>query len=538
MAPTGGPPDKTPPEIIATTPAPSTLNFREKKLAISFSKYVDKQSFEQSIFISPSLGPVEFDWGGKEVEVTFSDSLRGNTTYIMTVGTDLVDTRGNRLAKAFSLPFSTGDHIDSASIAGTVYDANPVGIMIYAYRLEGPDTLDPSHTRPAYLTQTGRDGTFVLPYLSFGTYRLIAVKDQYKDLIYDRQIDQYGMTTSDVSLTPAHSFHSGLQFRITSEDTTAPFLSSARSRDITHVLLRFGKSMDQFTALADSVRIVDTLSGKPLGVLDVALALPPSLEATVVTSPQQENRGYRVTLGGFGDIHGLSIAGSGRTSDFTGSAAPDTTRPVTEVALLRSYQNRAFLDDTLRIDFSKPVRRSAFEPGFSLKDSGRISVPGRFDWWSSQHAFFVPLKELKAGGEYIISIRLDSAVDYSGNPGPDSTTVHPFETVERKSMSSLEGRVEDTSGGGLGKIYLTAAGAVGHDLASRTVVLPGPGPFRIDHLVEGSYVLEAFRDADSNGVYSYGRPFPCRHAERFVNYPDTLKLRARWPLEGIVVKFP
>ncbi len=523
---------------MAAVPVPGTLNFRERKLSFAFSKYVDRTSFEQSLFISPSLGDVEFDWGGKEVEIVFSDSLRGNTTYIVTIGTDLVDTRGNRLAKAFSLPFSTGDHIDSASISGTVFDPNPVGVMIYAYSLEGPDTVNPEHTRPQYLTQTGRDGTFILPYLSFGTFRLIAVRDQYKNLLYDRQTDQYGMTTVDVTLSAARPVRTGMQFRITSEDTTAPFLSSVRSRDRTHLLLRFSKSMNPLTALAESVHIHDTLSGSSLGVLDVALAPLPSLEANAVTTAQEDGRGYRLSLGGFKDVHDLPINPTGNTGDFTGSSTPDTARPTAEYALMRALQNRAFLDDTIRIDFSKAVRRAVFEPGFSLKESGKNPVPGRFLWWSSEHLSFIPARDLQAGTEYMLSFRLDSVVDYSGNRGPDSTVLHPFETVEDKSMSSLEGTVVDTAAGAGGKIYLTAAEATGHDLPSRTVILQSPGPFKIANLVEGLYVLSAFRDEDSNGVYSYGLPYPCKHAERFVNYPDTLKLRARWPLQGIVVRFP
>src|SRR5258707_1491487 len=93
IAPSGGPPDTTPPEIVMTDPVPGSLNVRTGRIVLGFSKYVDHGSVQGSLFISPSVGDLAVDWGGKEVELRFSDSLRPNTTYILTVCTDLTDTR-------------------------------------------------------------------------------------------------------------------------------------------------------------------------------------------------------------------------------------------------------------------------------------------------------------------------------------------------------------------------------------------------------------------------------------------------------------
>ena len=64
-----------------------------------------------------------------------------------------------------------------------------------------------------------------------------------------------------------------------------------------------------------------------------------------------------------------------------------------------------------------------------------------------------------------------------------------------------------------------------------------PGAFVLDRLVEGKYVLSAFRDADSSGTYTYGLPYPFAPSERFVVYPDTVKVRARWDVEGVAIRF-
>ncbi|MEW6061331.1 MAG: Ig-like domain-containing protein, partial [Bacteroidota bacterium] len=105
--PEGGPVDSTPPEIISVYPAPQTTHFNDSKVVFEFSEYVDRRSVEEAIFISPSIEQKEFKWSGTEVELYFLEELKKNTTYVITVGTDVRDVRaGNRMAKSYSLSFS------------------------------------------------------------------------------------------------------------------------------------------------------------------------------------------------------------------------------------------------------------------------------------------------------------------------------------------------------------------------------------------------------------------------------------------------
>ena len=108
-----------PPEIVKTFPQNKTTLFHDRSIKLKFSKYVDQRSVQESIFISPYVGKPEYDWSGKEVEVLFPDTLHDSTTYVVNVGTDVVDlTNKNRMAHAFTLAFSTGSTIDSAAIEG------------------------------------------------------------------------------------------------------------------------------------------------------------------------------------------------------------------------------------------------------------------------------------------------------------------------------------------------------------------------------------------------------------------------------------
>src|SRR5260221_3050055 len=114
VQPSGGPVDTTPPLIVASYPQPNALRFKDRKILLKFSKYVDRSSVERSIFFSPPAGVPSYDWSGTDVEISFPDTLRQDRTYILTVGTDVVDLRNhNRMASSFASPFSTSEQVDS-----------------------------------------------------------------------------------------------------------------------------------------------------------------------------------------------------------------------------------------------------------------------------------------------------------------------------------------------------------------------------------------------------------------------------------------
>ncbi|MBI1805177.1 MAG: Ig-like domain-containing protein [Ignavibacteriae bacterium] len=535
VAPSGGPPDKTPPEIVSTYPTPGTTNFHDKKIRIEFSKYVDLLKVQQSIFVSPNLGTLTYDWGGKDVEIQFADSvLRPNTTYILTLGTDVEDTRGNRLAQAFALPFSTGERIDSASIAGKVFDEKPVGVMIFAFMLNNrrPDTLNPIHTKPDYLTQTGKDGAFTLPNLAPGSYRLFAIRDEYKNLLYDQQTDQFGIAAASVHLTTPTATVTGLQFRLTSEDTTRPFLSSARALDRSHVLLRFSEAMDTASINLLSVEIAETTAPAALHVLDVSF-METLLEAQVVTTAQESAKVYKVSIAGARDLHENPLNDNAGSPIFEASIVHDTTTP--RVTFLSGQDSIRNIDprDSIDISFSEPIQRTLFERGFDLVDSAKREVPGRMAWSGSARVVFLPIHLLTYGAWYRATMRLDSIVDYAGNRAKDTLLVRRFQTIREDVFGSIAGTITDEAQNVQGKVYLFATDIAGKNARVHQIVLDAPGSFIVEYLPEGKYTLWVFRDVDGNGTYTYGAVFPYHPAERFTIYPDTLKVRARWPLEGV-----
>ena len=536
FAPVGGPPDTTPPTIIESYPTPKTIGFNDHVIRLAFSEYMDKQSVNESVFLSPDLGELEFDWSGTDLDIKFSDSLRDSTTYVLTVGSDAKDLRaGNKMTESFSLAFSTGDHIDSGAIAGRIFDEKPQGVMLFAYLLDNRkgDTLNPVRCKPDYLTQTGKDGGFYLPYLRLGRYRLVAIRDEYKNLLYDPQTDQFGVPQNEYTITVTKNVIKDASIRMTTEDTAAPFLSSIRSIDQRHALLRFSETIDTVTLKVENIFIADTLTSVQLSVIDVSPSDSSSADALLLTSEQDSTKIYRISVVGVRDLKGNAMLRSSVKIDFEGSNQSDTMKPKITFLNISGEGSDMFPDDSIKMGFSEWIVRSKFEHGFSLKDSSKSAVKGELLWENSTHVTFVPQLPFKYKMQYTITIPLDSVIDIAGNRYHDSSKVVKFQIIDQDKLGYITGSVVDEQQTN-GKIFLSLAPA-GNNNRSQKRILATPGKFSFENLQEGRYLLSAFVDADSNATYSYGTLAPFQPSERFVFHADTLKVRARWTVEGVTI---
>lgn len=538
--PSGGPVDTTPPTVVATYPPPGTTHFHGAYVMLEFSKYVERRSLEESIFISPHTGALEFEWSGREVEIHFTQPLKENVTYVVTVGTDVVDLRNrNRMAEAFSFAFSTGNSIDSGIIRGRVFDPKPNGVTVFAYALNNrmPDTLNPARVQPEYVTQTGNDGLFTLPYLAWGRYRLFAVRDQYKNVVYEPQIDQIGMASGDVEVIVDRPVLDGVMIQLTVEDTTAPFVLSAEAVHKNLVSVKFSEAVDISTLTPASFTIHDTLS--PTNVaLDRHFYDPRSLTVVhVATADLDSTVIYRATVDGVCDTAGNAVNPAAHSALFRGTSLSDTLAPRVVAGVMRDSVRDVLYDVVFDFVFSEGVKKEPFEQGFRLVDSAGRRIEGTFRWRSSAAIRFTPNNLLLPLAWYSLFLQLDSVQDFSGNRLRDTIVTRRFQTIDWRKFGSIRGRIEDVVSFREGEMYVFAQSVT--DKTQTPVVnrIGTAGEFSFEYLLEGQYVLSAFHDSDGDGRYSHGRSFPFVPSERFAVYPDTIKVRPRWPVEGVVIRF-
>jgi hypothetical protein len=205
LPPGGGEEDKTPPKVEFQSPKHNSLNFTGKSIILEFDEYVDRRSFQEAFHISPpAKGGIEFGWSGKQVEINFAKPLwitEPNKTFVVTINSNLTDIRGNALKSPISFAFSTGPQIDKASVSGFVFNKEEKPVTILAYKLGLNDTsFNPAKTIGDYMTETSSDGSYKLTNLSPGLYRIIAIEDEDRNLLYTSDRESYGVLDRDVSL--------------------------------------------------------------------------------------------------------------------------------------------------------------------------------------------------------------------------------------------------------------------------------------------------------------------------------------------------
>ena len=191
VAPTGGPKDDRPPVVVEAVPENHSINFTSKKIEITFDEYITLENANQNVMISPPLSEKpDIKLKNKTVVVKFKETLAPNTTYTINFGSSIKDLHEGNQFKDYVYSFSTGDHIDTLSIAGKVLNAAdkiPVGdiyVSLYAANQENIDSL-PLTTTPNYITKTDKDGNFRLSGVADNKYLVFALKDLNSNLYFD-----------------------------------------------------------------------------------------------------------------------------------------------------------------------------------------------------------------------------------------------------------------------------------------------------------------------------------------------------------------
>ena len=537
--PEGGPVDTTPPEIVSVYPSPNATNYTDTRIALEFSKYVERRSVEESIFISPYVKDIEFNWSGKEVEMSFRDPLRKNTTYVITVGTDVLDVNNqNRMAHAFSLAFSTGPQIDRGEIRGRVFDEKPSGVMIFAYKLDdiNPDTLNPIRQKPDYITQAGSTGEYALSHLGFGIYRVLAVRDEFRNLLYDPEADAMSTAPGDIRLDDQDTLRTGVDFQLSTEDTTSPRLISAAATDARHVEVKFSEDLDSTSVSLNAFAIFDTSRNRRLSIKNFFHNVGHPDQVTLVTDRQEKDSLYKVFAEKIKDRTGHVLNPLASSKQFTGAALPDTVPPRLLFAAASDSTARLSVDAEFRFDFNDALQRLPIAGGIHLKGRDSVETACSITWNGPAGFTLKPLQSLRPNYFYTFFVRFDSLRDEIGNRGKDTTRKFSFWTIDPEMVSSIEGTLVDSASSLVDRYVIVAQNSNDKMKPPIQVAARRWKKFLFPLLSEGEYRLKAFQDVDGTGIFNSGKPFPFVHSERFAVYSDSIKVRARWPVEGVLIK--
>jgi hypothetical protein len=236
--PPGGPVDTTPPNVVVTAPADSSVQVaRDAALEILFSEAMIHQTVLDGFQLYPPAGRPSFDWSGRKLRISWDQPLAESTTYIALLSASARDQRGVAMGTPLTIRFSTGDSLDHGRIGGVLraktLPTRLVPIWAYAESLGlHPDSTD---VGPSYATETDTSGAYSLTALAVGRggLRVFAFYDLNRNGSFESDTDLMFGYPEVIRLTPEHPVADSIN--IVAVDPRAPGIvtGSIASRDST-----------------------------------------------------------------------------------------------------------------------------------------------------------------------------------------------------------------------------------------------------------------------------------------------------------------
>ena len=540
VAPSGGPADKLPPRVAAVYPALNTTNHPEELyVKLEFDEWINASIPRSAVSISPPIEKkMKFEVSGKTLELTSRAVLDTGTTYTVTFAGGIKDLHGNALAQPFQIVFSTGDHIDSLSLAGRVLVNDSmarkkmfpsIGLFLMGESREGHRYLEkyrdtvthaldslPMLTKepPLFLTRADSAGNFKLTGLKPGRYRVVAFVDVNGNQKIEPSMELAGVWTDDLVLTPETA--DTLWVPLADQDSSKLELVSV-SQPFANVLeASFSRPLYFDSAFAElsncTLTYPDGRSVHPSAVYLGASSEKPQFYFDSVPAPELTYK-FACKVAKDSLFRELDSLHAEVELEWVEKPA-DTLAPSIAKTKLLSKTRSAFPGDTLVVAYSKPVdslletfhiviNKDTSEVKMQRIDPVRYMAVPKEPWPTDVTVGF--LKGYK-----------DTTLAKADSNGVRDTVIETkyqqllkFETVSKLKLAKLKGRIPN------GNTDVTVRLIATENKNPYYVRCNPDGTFAFENLVEGKYFIDYYYaesgrltpDGGTLAPFRYGLPW-------------------------------
>jgi len=531
VAPTGGVGDKTPPEVVETSPASQSLNVSTNRVKVEFSEAVKKPNYGTEIFISPlpRLRPkVVISDNGKKLKINFQEELRPNTTYVIAIKEVEDYYASNKMERVYNFAFSTGDQLDSMKVSGKVQ--SPIlgrGQDEMILLLFPPDSVEDHDILlklPDYISQSDPSGSFEFQNLRDADYVIYGIKDEDQSASYSGQNEMLALaenplvTFSDTSNEATKTLYAFFP------DDEAPYYDDYLWYNDSVLTLEFSEryiidslSVSMQDSLGENSRQIETLS------------YIPTAEHTLIFSATYL-RGNRANV----TIENL-VDSLGNREDTTFQLRPSRTKQPESPLIIRprfdsensqmlfytiwppTLQDTQFVFLTDTVSY-KPNAPDTVNNNVPVADSIPYVNAIPFDWVIDGFRSEIKLQiKLNPDMPYLLHI-LGSSLGYE-----DTVFTYRMDWPDPTELGTWQGvvKVEGYQGPVVQRVLKD----------NKLVRSSYDTTFAYSLLDPGTYKLRVVLDADSNRIWTPGSLSPYRLPEKIYLSPTETTIRANWDIE-------
>lgn len=527
MAPGGGPADSTPPALRSCVPENGAVHHPLKApLRLSFSEWIDPARVQKDLIVSPEPeGGIRVEVQGHSLTVSAKKGFADSTTYHLSLPKGFTDLQNVNANTPFDLYFSTGAALDSCRVFGRIIPdaplANPASAALWRLRPGfAADSL--LSLRPDCVAPCDSSGRFVAAHLRPGIYLLAAFADANSDRKFNPGSEAV-FAAQELTVNVKDSLGPILLFPLDGDTATAKVATVSASAG--RILSGTWKSRPLDDRLpVCSVQSVDS----PFVAHELMLLRPADPQSFVLVSRDSLPNGqyYLITT----SAARLTMRAETRdTLRFNMSSLADTIAPrLASVAPTRASGPHP----RIRLRFSEAVLFTASSVAAVTGSDTVLCTPKAS---AADRIELTPGRALTPGSTYTLQLTPAMLSDLAGNkPKGDSLTgllKAEVRIMADDSLAASFSGAPDVPRPDVRRIWQLAT------FAGDTLACPEKnGGFRFDSLPGCTGRMSAFLDHNANGLIDRGRLFPFRAPEEAVFFSDTVEARARWDVDGVIIK--
>ena len=382
------------------------------------------------------------------------------------------------MAEPIQLVYSTGAHIPNGHISGNIKGFSPgklIEVGLYNWPINDSNMV-------IQKVEADEKGYFKFGFIDYGRYTLGAIESVLTDFATQIRRKKYAMLTSDyISISP---------------NEKAQHIQMLLSKPIERLKIT---SVDMESQYCTNLIMND--QSKEVFIIDTVYAPGDSVKINM----EKNNRLETYALPEYA---------------FILPEISDTTGP--------TYESSAYTSGALRLTFSEPVLLSSKAV---VMEQDTMDLTLLFQMENSFTAIIPNLADttirIKLLGDYI--------QDLNGNIMADSVKQIYISRPEEEVIigGNILGTVKYE---GKEPLLVEAQDIINNEVFIAQV---NKQKFKLENLRAGVYKLWAFEVLHTiePGTYFSGIWEPYSRAARFALYPDSVDVRARWDIEGIIINF-
>ncbi|MBS1500449.1 MAG: Ig-like domain-containing protein [Bacteroidetes bacterium] len=502
--PQGGPRDRTPPKLLKATPPNMTRNFSAKQIRLDFDEYFNLKLAEISISPAQEKLPI-YKKVKKSIVVQFKDSLQKNTTYVINFGKGIADVNEGNILENFTYVFSTGPHIDSLSVSGSVQDLvtgekqKDVTVMLLTPK---QDTIW-GKKKPTIYTTTDTSGNFSLNNLHLGDYYIYALKEASPNKIYDNENELVAFRKRPIHLQKDTSHVQLVLFK--QEPEKARVIGPKFDLD-GKMFFTFNKSLEN-----PSVKILS-----PPGFDDQKLVeFSPKKDTALIYMKNMDFDSLKVSFLQNNKPLDTITMRKGRRETFTRNLTVQTNisqsgflKPTENLIITASLPLSSF--DQSLITFNEDSTNIA---NYNLRqDTGNLRrLILKYPW--------------KQGSRYQVVFNEGALTDIYGDK--NKKIIRPFQAdkLDNYGQLTVKIKVPDTSKSYIVQLLNDKKAVIKSDVISRNATLV------YKNYPVGHYWISVVYDDNRNGKWDSGNVKRKEYPENIWQYGKDMSLRANWEAE-------